>query len=126
MNALQTLFALLATASFAIAASPTPKPAPKPAAKSTPKPAPKKKSADYKLQPTMKDLAIAEARKVDTDNNGQINGTEVLNLQAEHRNNPNSRLYMFDDNSNNILDSAEIAKIKFTPAKKPSAKPKKP
>jgi hypothetical protein len=125
MKALQTLFALFATASIAIAASPTPKPAAKPAAKPASKSAPKK-SAAYKPQPTMKDLAIAEARKFDTDYNGQINGTEVIQLQAEFRNNPNSRLYMFDDNSNHVLDSTEIAKIKFPPAKKPGSKTKKP
>jgi hypothetical protein len=115
MKSLQTFLVLLTTASFALAASPTPKPASKPAKSS------KSKTA-YKPQPSMKDLAIAEARKFDTDYNGQINGTEVIQLQAEFRNNPNSRLYMFDDNSNHVLDSDEIAKIKFTPAKKPSDK----
>lgn len=74
----------------------------------------------------MKDLAIAEARKFDTDYNGQINGTEVINLNSEFRKNPDSRLYMFDDDSNHALDSVEIAKIKFKPAKKPGTKVKKP
>jgi hypothetical protein len=113
---LRLLIVLFATAGITIAASPTPKPAPKPGSKPKSKPA-------YKPQPSMKDLAIAEARKFDTDYNGQINGIEVIQLQAEFRNNPNSRLYMFDDNSNHVLDSDEIAKIKFTPAKKPAPKP---
>jgi hypothetical protein len=108
MKLLLVLFTLLATAALSIAAPPAKKPT-KP--KATPKP-----------QPSMKDLAIAEARKFDTDYNGQINGIEVIQLQAEFRNNPNSRLYMFDDNSNHILDNDEIAKIKFPPAKKPVAK----
>jgi hypothetical protein len=112
MKLLLVLFTLLVTAALSIAAPPAKKPAQKPAkSKATPKP-----------QPSMKDLAIAEARKFDTDYNGQINGIEVIQLQAEFRNNPNSRLYMFDDNSNHILDNDEIAKIKFTPAKKPGAK----
>jgi hypothetical protein len=120
MKPFRTFASLLATASIAIAAALTPKPGakptPKPAAKSAQKP---KANATPKPQPTMKDLAIAEARKFDTDYNGQINGTEVIALQAEFRKNPESRLYMFDDNSNHTLDSDEIAKIKFKPKKKP-------
>src|SRR4029434_1810890 len=115
MKSLHAFLVLLTTASIALTASPTPKPASKPKSSS-------KSKAAYKPQPSMKDLAIAEARKFDTDYNGQINGIEVIQLQAEFRNNPNSRLYMFDDNSNHVLDSDEIAKIKFTPAKQPSAK----
>jgi hypothetical protein len=116
MKLFRTLAAFIATASVAIAASPTPKSAAKPAAKPAQKP---KAKATPKPGPTMKDLAIAEARKFDTDYNGQINGIEVIALQAEFRKNPDSRLYMFDDNSNHTLDSDEIAKIKFKPKKKP-------
>ena len=91
------------------AAPPAKKPAPKKSGKSTAKP---------KLAVTVKDLAIREARDLDTDYNGQINGTEVLKLQAAFKH-PDSRLYLFDDNSNGSLDSSEIAKIKFSPKKKP-------
>ena len=116
MNVLRIAIVLIAIAGSAIAAPPEKKPAPKPkkpASKSKPTPKP---------QPSMKDLAIREAKRFDTDYNGQINGTEVIGLQAEFRKNPDSRLYMFDDNSNHALDSAEIAKIRFKPGKKPAKK----
>jgi hypothetical protein len=112
------MFPVLAALAGLAAAAP---PAKKPAPNSPAKPAAKAK-ATPKPQPTMKDLAIREARKFDTDYNGQINGIEVLGVQSEFRNNPNSRLYFFDDNSNHVLDSTEIAKIKFKPAKKPAKK----
>ena len=64
----------------------------------------------------MKDLALKEAQKFDADHNGKINGSEVLELQSAFRSNPNSPLYLFDDNSNHELDEAEIAKIQFGPA----------
>jgi len=117
MNLFRALFAVTVAGSFAIAAPPEKKPAPKPGDKSA-----TKAKATPKPGPTMKDLAIREARKFDTDYNGQINGTEVIGLQAEYRKNPDSRLYMFDDNSDHSLDSAEIAKIKFKPAKRPEKK----
>jgi hypothetical protein len=107
MNSLRTLLALLVTMVVSHAAPPAKKPAGKPTAKQKPKPA-----------VTVKDLAIREARALDTDYNGQINGTEVLKLQAAAKNSE-SRLYLFDDNSNGSLDSTEIAKIKFSPKKKP-------
>ena len=110
MSLTRLFLVLISTAGIALAAPPK-KPAGKPAHKSktTPKP-----------QPTVKDLAIREARALDTDNNGQINGTEVLKLQEAFKKS-DSRLYLFDDNSSGSLDSTEIAKIKFPPKKKPKS-----
>lgn len=119
MNLLRVFLAIAAAGAVAMAAPPANKGKDKPANRP---PAKKPASATPKPQPTMKDMAIREARKFDTDYNGQINGIEVMELQSEFRNNPNSRLYMFDDNSNRVLDSPEIAKIKFKPRKKPEKK----
>ncbi|HET6408729.1 MAG TPA: hypothetical protein VFG14_12665 [Chthoniobacteraceae bacterium] len=107
MNLLRPLLAVLVTAVVGHAAPPAKKPAGKPTTKSKSKPA-----------VTVKDLAIREARALDTDYNGQINGTEVIKLQVAAKN-PESRLYLFDDNSNGSLDSTEIAKIKFSPKRRP-------
>jgi hypothetical protein len=113
MNLLRITLVLVAMAGTGLGETPAKKPAPKPAAKSPAKPKPKPKPPI-----TVKDLALREARNLDTDYNGQINGTEVLKLQTAFKN-ADSRLYLFDDNSNGSLDSTEIAKIKFTPKKKP-------
>lgn len=67
---------------------------------------------------TVKDLALAEARKCDADHNGRIKGMEVFALRAAHKR-PGSYLYMFDDNSDKSLDTEEIARIRFSPAPKP-------
>ena len=109
------------------AADPPKKPAPA-------KPAPKKPAAKKPLPPikpsvTVKDLAIAEAKKFDTDHNGKISGTEVMAINAEMKSNANSRLYLFDDNSNHYLEESELAKVPLKPAAakatpKPAAKPK--
>ena len=111
---------LAAVALHAADAKPKP-PAPKPAAK---KPLP-----PIKPSVTVKDLAIAEAKKFDTDHNGKISGTEVMAINAEMKSNANSRLYLFDDNSNHYLEESELAKVplkaaaaKATP--KPDSKPK--
>ena len=85
------------------------------------KPAPKKPVAKKPLPPikpsvTVKDLAIAEAKKFDTDHNGKITGTEVMAINAEMKSNANSRLYVFDDNSNHYLEESELAKVPLTPA----------
>lgn len=117
MNFVRVFLALVAMGLCVLGAPPEKKSKEKPASRPGSKPA-----ATPKPQPTMKDMAIREARKFDTDYNGQINGIEVIELQSEFRNNPNSRLYMFDDNSNRVLDSTEIAKIKFKPRKKPEKK----
>jgi hypothetical protein len=74
--------------------------------------------------PTVKDLAISEARKCDLDYNGRIEGTEVSMLRSSFAKNPKSWLYLYDDNGNRILEDNEISKIKFTP--KPKPVPKKP
>lgn len=97
------------------AAKPAPKPAAKPAA---PKPAPKP-------QPSMKDLANAEAAKFDTNHNGKIEGTEVLEIQNAYAKNPSSNLYLFDDNGDKRLDDAEVAKIQLNPPAE-TAKPADP
>jgi hypothetical protein len=71
--------------------------------------------------PTVKDLAISEARKCDADYNGRIEGTELSTLRAAYAKNAKSWLYLFDDNGNKILEDGEISKIKFTPKAKPVA-----
>jgi hypothetical protein len=74
--------------------------------------------------PSVKDLAISEARKCDKDFNGRIEGTELSPLRASYAKNPKSWLYLFDDNGNRMLEDSEISKIKFTPKPKPA--PPKP
>ena len=64
---------------------------------------------------TMKDLAIAEARKFDKDHNNKIDSTEAFALREEFKKNANSHLYMFDENSNHYLDDSEVAKIPLGP-----------
>jgi hypothetical protein len=72
---------------------------------------------------SVKDLAIEEARKFDTDHNNKIESLEIFALRDEFKNNANSHLYIFDENSNHYLDDDEIAKIPLAP-KKEKAKPK--
>lgn len=81
----------------------------------------KKPKAPVKPQPTVKDLANAEARKHDQNHDGKISGPEVSMLRAVWPTNPKSWLYLFDDNDNGRLDDAEIAAIRFKPSPKPSA-----
>ncbi len=64
-----------------------------------------------KPQPSVKDLALAEARGCDRNKDGNINGTEVEALRALWPSNPKSWLYLFDDNGNKFLDGSEIFKI---------------
>jgi hypothetical protein len=71
--------------------------------------------------PTVKDLAISEARKCDADYNGRIEGTELSTLRAAYAKNPKSWLYIFDDNGNRTLEDSEISDIRFTPKPKPTA-----
>lgn len=94
---------------------------------------PKKKTPAPKPQPTVKDMANAEARKCDENHDGKISGPEVSVLRAVWPTNPKSWLYLFDDNGNNRLDDQEVAAIEFKPSPKPGAsnaakggKPKKP
>jgi hypothetical protein len=74
--------------------------------------------------PSVKDLAVTEARKFDKDNNGRIEGTEGILLRDSYADNPKSWLYIFDDDGDRILKDAEISKIKFAPTPKPA--PPKP
>lgn len=101
------------------------------------KPAPKKPAAKKKPLPpikpsvTVKDIAISEAKKFDTDRNGKITGTEVMAINREMKSNANSRLYLLDGNENHYLEESELAKVPLKPAAskatpKPSAKPKAP
>lgn len=80
---------------------------------------PKKKTPAPKPQPTVKDLANAEARKCDGNHDGRISGPEVSVLRAVWPTNPKSWLYLFDDNGNMRLDDSEIAAIEFKPSPKP-------
>lgn len=117
------ILSLVATVALPAAEAPK-KPAP-------PKPAVKKPLPPIKPSVTVKDIAIAEAKKFDADHNGKITGTEVMAINAEMKSNANSRLYLFDDNSNHYLEESELAKVPLTPAAaqatpKPAARPKTP
>jgi hypothetical protein len=79
-------------------------------------------SASLHAGPTIKDLAIAEAKKYDADGNGRIEGTEVGNLKTAFAKNPDGWLYIFDDNSNKTLDEIEIAQLRL-PASAPKPAP---
>jgi hypothetical protein len=72
--------------------------------KSTKKPAPPPSKS-------VKDLAIDEARKCDANHNGRIDGSEMMAVRDAWKSNPNSYLYLFDDNGNKYLDDSEISKI---------------
>ena len=119
---MKTLALLLAAVISASAAEPVPK---KPAAKPKPKPgAPGKKPAP-KPQPSIGDLALAEAKKADENHDGRITGTEVSKLRGMFSANPKSWLYIYDDNGNKMLDDQEIGEIKWS-ATPPPAAPAKP
>jgi len=60
---------------------------------------------------SVKDLAIGEARKCDSNHNGRIDGAEMMAVREAWKSNPNSYLYLFDDNGNKYLDDSEISKI---------------
>jgi len=81
---------------------------------------PKPKTPTPKPGPSVRDLAIAEARKADENHDGRISGTEVTVLREMWTANPKSWLYLFDDNGNKRLDDEEIEAIKFKPSPKPS------
>jgi hypothetical protein len=89
---------------------PAPKPPAKPAAKPAPKPAPKPVA---KPQPSVKDLAMAEAKKCDLNGNGRIEGSEVSMVRGAFAKDPNSWLYLFDENGDKTLADPEIAKIEL-------------
>lgn len=89
------------------AAEPTPPPKP-PAAKKAPA---KKPKLPVKPQPSRKDLALEEVRACDRDQNGKIEGLETMTLDNVLKSNPDSFLYLFDEDGNHSLDSAEIAAI---------------
>src|ERR1051325_1760868 len=82
--------------------------------KSTKKPAPPPSTS-------VKDLAIQEARKCDANHNGRIDGSEMMAVRDAWKSNPNSYLYLFDDNGNKYLDDSEISKIDLgTKSKQPA------
>ena len=93
-----------------------------------------KKKTPAKVAPsvTVKDLAIAEARKCDANHNGRIDASEMMDVRQAWKTNPKSYLYLFDDNSNKYLDDSELSRIdlgansnKPAPAGKKSDKKKK-
>ena len=96
-------------------------PKPEKAAKESPqKKAPAKKaSPTVKPQPSRKDLALKEARSCDRDKNGRIEGLEVMTLNNLFKSNPDSFLYLLDENGSHSLESEEIAAINL------AIKPKK-
>ena len=97
---------VFAIASHAAAESPPPQD-PQP-----PKKAPAKKpKPPAKPQPSRKDIALQEVRACDRDQNGKIEGLETMTLNNVLKNNPDSFLYLFDEDGNHSLDSAEIAAI---------------
>ena len=83
-----------------------------PCARSTPDAKPKKR-APAKVAPavTVKDLAIGQARKCDANHNGRIDSAEMMDVRQAWKTNPNSYLYLFDDNSNKYLDDSELSKV---------------
>lgn len=87
--------------------------------------APKGKKAKQakKVPPsvTVKDLALREARPCDVNHNGKIDASEMSQLRLVQSKNPNSYLYLFDNNGNKYLDDAEIAEIKLGLEKPPLA-----
>ena len=105
------------------ASKPAPKPAPKPAAKPAPKPAakPVAKPAPKPAipQPSIKDLALAEAAKFDADHNGKIEGREAAALREEYKTNASSYLYLYDDNGNKVLEDSDLVKIPLKAANAP-------
>jgi len=89
------------------AAQPAPPQNPQP-----PKKAPAKKpKPPVKPQPSRKDIALQEVRACDRDQNGKIEGLETMTLNNVLKNNPDSFLYLFDEDGNHSLDSTEIAAI---------------
>jgi hypothetical protein len=75
------------------------------------KPSDKKATPVAKPQPTRRDLAIKEVRAADHDEDRKIDGLEIMTLNNILKSNPDSFLYLFDENGNKSLDSAEIAAI---------------
>jgi hypothetical protein len=76
--------------------------------------------APVQAEPSIKDLATAEASKCDLNGNGRIEGAEVSLLRnAFAKKVPESYLYIFDENENKSLDDQEIAKLRL-PARVPA------
>ncbi len=119
---MKTLALLLFAVMAASAAEPAPK---KPVAKPKPKPGAAGKKPAPKPQPSIGDLALAEAKKADENRDGRITGTEVSKLRGMFSANPKSWLYIYDDNGNKMLDDKEIGEIKWSATPPPVApKPK--
>lgn len=119
---MKTLVLLLATVIAASAAEPAPK---KPAAKPRPRPGAPAKKPVPKPQPSIGDLALAEAKKADENHDGKITGTEVSKLRGMFSANPKSWLYIYDDNGNKMLDDQEIGEIKWSATPPPNAHAKR-
>jgi hypothetical protein len=101
----------IASGEPAPADSTKPKSTPKPQEPSAKKPVAKNTKPVVKPQPSRKDLAIKEVRACDRDKNGRIDGLEVMTLNNVLKTNPDSFLYLFDEDGSHSLDSAEIAAI---------------
>jgi hypothetical protein len=114
-STLLVALAFILASAFAPATEAPKKPAPaKPAAK---KPTPKPRA---KPVPSRKDMAIKEAASFDKNKDGKLDSLESMALNQAFKANPDSFLYLLDDNENKYLDAAEIAKIPLPkPAKKP-------
>jgi len=98
----------IATAIACQAAAESPLPPKPPPAKKAPA---KKPKPPAKPQPSRKDIALQEVRACDRDQNGKIEGLETMTLNNVLKNNPDSFLYLFDEDGNHSLDSTEIAAI---------------
>jgi hypothetical protein len=119
---MKALVLLLTTVIAASAAEPAPK---KPTAKPRPRPGAPAKKTVPKPQPSIGDLALAEAKKADENHDGKITGTEVSKLRGMFSANPKSWLYIYDDNGNKMLDDQEIGEIKWSATPPPNAHAKR-
>ena len=82
-----------------------------PGAENKPEAKPEKKAADNKDGSSIGEKALAEARACDTNHDGKIAGLEIMDLRKAFSSNPNSWLYIYDENGNKLIDNDEIAKI---------------
>jgi hypothetical protein len=104
------------TPSTAPAATPAPKATPAPAPKKPVAPAPKPKPKLATSKPVAKpapskgDIALAAARKCDTNKSGSLSGEELTGLRAAFRD-PKNFLDLYDENGSGFLDDQEISKL---------------
>jgi hypothetical protein len=71
----------------------------------------KKSEPAPKPQPSRRDLALKEVRAADHDKDRNIDGLEIMTLNNILKSNPDTFLYLFDENGNKSFDSTEIAAI---------------